>query len=46
MTTDNINEKLLKAEYDIKLSQYFRNVAQANMRLYSKSFLASFQSIG
>ena len=33
-----INEELFRVEYLIKLSQYFRNLAEAAMRLYSKTF--------
>ena len=33
----NINEEL---EYLIKLSQYFRNLAEAAMRLYNKTFFS------
>ena len=33
----SINEELFKAEYLIKLSQYFRNLAEAVMILYSKT---------
>ena len=36
----NINEELFKVEYLTKLNQYFRNLAEAVMRLYSKAFLA------
>ena len=36
----NINEELFKVEYLIKLSQYFRNLAEAVMRLYSKTFFS------
>ena len=35
-----INEELFKVEYLIKLSQYFRNLAEAVMRLYSKTFFS------
>ena len=36
----NINEERFKVEYLIKLSQYFRNLAEAVMRLYSKTFFS------
>ena len=34
----NITEELFKVEYLLKLSQYFRNLVEAVMRLYSKTF--------
>ena len=36
----NINEELFKVEYLIQLSQYFRNLAEAVMRLYNKIFFS------
>ena len=37
----SINEKLSKVENLIKLSQYFRNLAEAVMRLYNKTFFST-----
>ena len=36
----NKNEELFKAEYLIKLSQCFKNLVEAVMRLYSKTFFS------
>ena len=36
----NINEELFKVEYLIKLSQYFKNLAEAVMRLYKKTLFS------
>ena len=36
----NINQELFKVEYLIKLSQYFRNLAEEVMRSYSKTFFS------
>ena len=36
----NINEELFKVEYLIKLSQYFRNRAEAVIRLTNKTFFS------
>ena len=36
----DINKELFKVEYLIKLSQYFRNLAEAVMRLYNKTFFS------
>ena len=36
----NINEELFKVEYLIKLSQYFRNLAEAVIRLYNKTLFS------
>ena len=35
-----INKELFKVEYLIKLSQYFRNLAEAVRRLYNKTFFS------
>ena len=36
----NINEELFKVECVIKLSQYFRNLAETVIRLYNKTFFS------
>ena len=36
----NINEELFKVEYLVRLRQYFRNLAEAVMRLYNKTFFS------
>ena len=41
----NINEELFKAEYLIKLSQYFGNLAKAVMRSQNKKFLSNVSKI-
>ena len=36
----NINEELFKVEYLLKLSQYIKNLAEAVMRLYNRTFFS------